>query len=223
MSTLYIVATPIGNLEDITHRAVRVLSEVDLILAEDTRVTRKLLEHYDITTKTSAWHQHSDAKSFTQVKAVFDQGKSIAYVSDAGTPGISDPGGKLIELTREQCPEVKIVPIPGASALGAAISIAGIPMDDFVFMGFLPHKKGRQTALRRIAATESPVILFESVHRIHKLLTELAETKKNVIVCRELTKKFESIYRGSPQEVAEQLKPAETKGEFVVIVHNYGR
>ncbi len=221
MAELYIVATPIGNLEDITHRAVRVLSEVDLILAEDTRVTRNLLAHYGIAIKTHAWHQHSTSKDFSFVKTLFGQGKTIAYVSDAGTPGISDPGGKLIELTLRECPEVKIVQLPGASALGAAISIAGIPMDEFIFMGFLPHKKGRQTALRRITQAESPVILFESVHRIHKLLTELAGSGKQVIVCRELTKKFETVYRGTPEDVAKELKPAETKGEFVVIIHEH--
>jgi 16S rRNA (cytidine1402-2'-O)-methyltransferase len=223
MAELYIVATPIGNLEDITHRAVRVLSEASLILAEDTRVTRHLLSHYGITTRCSSWHQHSDEQVFASVKPYFDQGKSVAYVSDAGTPGISDPGGKLIELTSEQCPDVQIVPIPGASALAAAVSIAGIPMDEFHFMGFLPHKKGRQTGIRKIAASTAPVVLFESVHRIRKLLTELAGLEKQVIVCRELTKKFETVYRGTPEEVLLRLKPAEEKGEFVVIIHSHGR
>jgi 16S rRNA (cytidine1402-2'-O)-methyltransferase len=223
MATLSIVATPIGNLEDITHRAVRVLSEADVVLAEDTRVTKRLLEHIGSSAKLASWHQHSNEQEFAAIRKLYDSGKSIAYVSDAGTPGISDPGGKLIELTLRNCPDVSIEPIPGPSALGAAISIAGIPMDEFHFMGFLPHKKGRQTGIKKIVASSVPVILFESVHRIRKLLTELAGMQKQVIVCRELTKKFETVYRGTPDEVLQQLKPAEEKGEFVVIVHEHGQ
>lgn len=222
MSKLYIVATPIGNLEDFTFRALRILKEVDLVLAEDKRVTRKLLDHYEIVKDMMPWHQHSKDNDWQKVKNVFKQDKDIALVSDAGTPGISDPGGKLIELVLAEIPEVEIIPIPGASALTAIISVAGIAMDKFSFFGFLPHKKGRQTLLTEIKESQRPVVFFESVHRILKVLEQLADCDKQIIVGREMTKKFETVYRGTAKDILEVLKndPSKVKGEFVIIVNN---
>ncbi len=221
MSILYLVATPIGNLEDLSLRALRILQEADLVLAEDTRVIRKLLGHYNIRVDVLSWHQHSSDKDWQRIDKFFSQDKQIAFVSDAGTPGISDPGGKLIELALKHYPEAKIVPIPGASALSAIISVAGIAMDDFLFLGFLPHKKGRQTQIAEIKAAKRPVIFFESVHRIIKALEQLSDCPKKLIVGRELTKQFETIYRGTAKEILDILNKDKTqiKGEFVIIVN----
>ena len=219
MPALYVIATPIGNLEDITHRALRLLGDVDYVLAEDTRVTKKLLDHYRIKKMLIRWDEHSGEREWERIHRYLKEGKNLALVTDAGTPGISDPGGKLIAFVTNQLPDVPVVPLPGASALTAAISVAGIPLHEFLFLGFLPHKKGRQTKLKLITDSGWPIVLLESVHRIKKLLLELAPSNKQVIVCRELTKKFETVYRGTPQEVLDRLSPAEIKGEFVVIVY----
>lgn len=223
MGTLYVVATPIGNLEDITLRALRILGEVNFVLCEDTRVSRKLLDHYQIITPTLSCHQHSDKTRIKQIIDLLKSGKNLALITDAGTPGISDPGGVLVNAALAA--NCQIISIPGPSALTAAISISGCSMDKFLFLGFLPHKKGRQTLLKKISESEYPVVLYESVHRINKLLAELESSRLNslggeyqVILCRELTKKFETIYRGTVEEVKEKLKKEETKGEFVVIV-----
>lgn len=215
---LYIVATPIGNLKDLTFRALEVLREADVVLAEDTRVTRKLLDHYEIKTKLISWHQHSKLTDFDKLKDYFVANKNIVLVTDAGTPGISDPGGKLIELVLEKYPATAIVPIPGPSALTAAVSIAGIPLDKFLFLGYLPHKKGKQTLIGEIKDSKRPVIFFESVHRITKTLELLADSKKQLIVGRELTKQFETVYRGTAVEILEKLNNDKIKGEFVVVV-----
>lgn len=219
MSYLYVIGTPIGNLEDITLRALRILSEVGCVVAEDTRVTKRLLEHYKISKPLFSFHEHSTHAAWHKIRDILKRGESIAVVTDAGTPGISDPGGKLLELVRTELPEVAIVSVPGPSALTAALSLAGIPLNEFLYLGFLPHKKGRQTKLKLIAASEWPVVLFESVHRIQKLLAELASLNKQVVVCRELTKKFETVYRGSAQEIISQMPAGEIKGEFVVIIY----
>ena len=167
MPTLYIVATPIGNLEDISMRALRILSEVDFILCEDTRVTKKLLSHYQIKTPTISYHQHSRKQKIDYILGLLGKGKNLAYVSDAGTPGISDPGGKLIQTVIEKFGEdIKIESVPGPSAVTAALSLSGIPTDKFVFLGFLPHKKGRQTMLKKIIKSEFPVVVYESKYRI---------------------------------------------------------
>lgn len=227
MGILYVVATPIGNLEDLTFRALRILKEADFVLCEDTRVTKKLLDHYQIATPTISYHQHSDQLKIDRLIKTLANGKNLALVTDAGTPGISDPGGVLVEAALAAGHEV--ITIPGASALTAVIAIAGLPMEKFLFLGFLPHKKGRQTLLKKIADCEYPVVLYESVHRIEKLLDELtgpafakASAGKHdyyLIVARELTKKFETIYRGTVLEVKDQLKKEEIKGEFVVIIY----
>lgn len=221
MSTLYIVATPIGNLEDITLRALRILKDVDLVLCEDTRVTGKLLEHYEIDTPTMSYHQHSGSLKVQKVVATLEEGKDVALVSDAGTPGVSDPGNKLVADVLKKISDVEVVPVPGVSAVTAAASIAGLSTDEFVFLGFLPHKKGRQKMVQEIADSVRTVIFYESKHRILKALEQLRdalEDTRQVVVCRELTKMHESVYRGSVSEVLDQLQSGSGKGEFVVMV-----
>jgi 16S rRNA (cytidine1402-2'-O)-methyltransferase len=224
---LYIVATPIGNLEDLTFRALRTLKEVDYILAEDTRVTKKLLDHYQIQKTLISYHHHSDAKKIKEIKSLLEDGKNLALVTDAGTPGISDPGNQLIsvlatvgvENLQPHDDQVQIVPIPGASALTAALSISGFPTDKFVFLGFPPHKTKRQKFFKEVAEATHTAIFFESGHRITKCLQELKvllDEKRQIVVCRELTKKFETVYRGTASEVASVMK--DERGEFVVIV-----
>ena len=218
MPKLYIIATPIGNLGDITLRALEVLKDVDLILCEDTRVTKKLLNHYDINTPVESYHQHSNLKKIDYIKSLLKQGKNLALVSDSGTPGISDPGNKLVGelMSSELMSNVEIIPIPGASAIIAIASISGFPMDKFVFLGFPPHKKGRQKFFKELAEYKYPVILYESPYRIIKTLKQLEEAGKfDVVVGRELTKKFETIYRGKIKDIINKINP---KGEFVIVV-----
>lgn len=222
---LYIISTPIGNLEDISKRALRILSGVDLVLCEDTRVTRKLLDRYKIDTPTLSYHQHSKLKKVDYILKLLDKGKDLALVSDAGTPGVSDPGNKLIQKIVENNAPVKIVPIPGPSAVTAAASIAGFPMDRFLFLGFPPTKRKRKKFFEQVVASKYPVILYESPHRILKTLNELAvilsdsEESRQIMVCRELTKKFETTYRGTIEEVIKQIEKDKIKGEFVVIIN----
>ena len=219
MSILYIVATPIGNLEDITLRALRILKEVDLILCEDTRVTKRLLDNYSIKKPTLSYHQHSRFKKIDYIVDLLKSGKNLALVSDAGTPGISDPGSKLVSEIVKQCDNVAISSISGPSAITAAASISGFPMDKFIFMGFPPTKKGRQKYFKEVVASKYPVIFYESPHRITKTLNELRimNHELRIAVCRELTKKFETVYRGDISEVIEQIENDKIKGEFVVV------
>ena len=226
MGILYIVGTPIGNLEDITKRALRILSEVDLILCEDTRNTKVLLDHYQIKTPTLSYHQHSRLKKTEEIISFLREGKNIALVSDAGTPGISDPGNQLVEEAIKSLGDlVKIVPIPGPSALAAAASVSGFPMDRFLFLGFPPVKKRRSMFFEEVINSKYPVIFYESPYRILKTLNELnflytrykiQDTK--IVVCRELTKKFETIYRGTAAEIIRSLEKEGIRGEFAVIV-----
>lgn len=218
MGTLFVVATPIGNLKDVTFRAVEILKSVDLIACEDTRITKRLLERYQIDTQTISYHQHSKIGKINFLISKLKEGRNIALVSDAGTPGISDPGGLLVQAATDEGVPVEVV--PGPSAVIAALSISGMPTDRFLFLGFLPHKKGRQTLLKEIIDSKQTVVLYESVHRILKLLKEFTDLKleREIIVLRELTKKFETIYRGLPTEVNRELINDEVKGEFVVIV-----
>lgn len=221
MGTLSIVATPIGNMEDITLRALRTLREADAIYAEDTRVISKLLARYEISTSVHRLDAATEGKKAVEVIERLEAGERVAFVSDAGTPGISDPGSRLVARVRAEAPEATIEAIPGASALAAAISIAGLQGDAFTFLGFLPHKKGRQTALREIAASERPVVLYESPHRIIKLLGELEAVAPGcrVTILRELTKMHEEVVAGAPAEVAASLESrGAVRGEFVVIV-----
>lgn len=219
MSKLYIVATPIGNLKDITIRALHILEEVDLILCEDTRVTKKLLNYYNIKTPVESYHQHSKLKKINYIIDLLKQGKNLALVSDSGTPGISDPGNKLIAYLVEKLPDLKIIPILGSSAVAAVASICGFPMDKFVFLGFPPHKKGRQKFFKELANYKYPVIIYESPYRILKTLKELNNFGNfDIVVGRELTKMFETIYRGNIKEVIKQLEKEKPRGEFVIVI-----
>jgi len=221
MSTLYIIATPIGNLEDLSFRALRILKEVDSILCEDTRVTKKLLARYEISKPTISYHQHSKLNKSKYVLEQLEKGKDLALVSDAGTPSISDPGAKLVDYLVSQLSDLKIIPIPGPSALIAGLSASGFPADKFVFLGFPPIKKKRKKFFQEIKNINQTVVFYESPHRIVKTLGEIQEVLDNqwkIVVCRELTKKFEIIYRGSVEETLEQLGDDKVKGEFVVIL-----
>ncbi|MFH1193905.1 MAG: 16S rRNA (cytidine(1402)-2'-O)-methyltransferase [bacterium] len=219
---LYIVATPIGNLSDITLRALEVLKSVDFILCEDTRVTKTLLSHYNISKPAISYHQHSKLKKMEEIAGLLSQGKNLALVSDAGTPGISDPGGMLVEYIKNNLSKVKIVPIPGASAVVSALSISGFPTDKFLFLGFPPHKKGRQKFWQEAAEAGHTVVFYESKYRIMKSLAELqkATGEREAVVCREITKMFETIYRGTIGEIMEEFKKTTPRGEYVVVVKN---
>jgi len=229
MAILYIVATPIGNLQDISFRAIEVLKGVDFILAEDTRVTKKLLEIYQIKTPTISYHQHSRLDKIDYILNLLGQEKNLALVSDAGTPGISDPGNKLVkEVIESLSDKVRIIPIPGSSASAAAASISGFNMDRFLFLGFPPTKKKREKFFKEVLDAKYPVVLYESSHRILKTLEELKELSSSVkelsslkvVVCQELTKMFEKTYRGTISEVLDKIKDQDLRGEFVVVVSN---
>lgn len=223
MQKLSVVATPIGNLKDITLRALEVLKEADVVACEDTRVTKKLLAHYDIHTPTVAFHANSGVKGFEKIVALLQEGKHVALVSDAGTPGVSDPGLELVSVVRERLPEAKIEAIPGPSALAAALSIAGLRAASFTFYGFLPLKKGRETLFKEISASERASVMYESPHRILKTIESLKKAlpqTRRVGVFRELTKLYEEAIVGSAEEVLAALEadPNKQRGEFVVIV-----
>jgi 16S rRNA (cytidine1402-2'-O)-methyltransferase len=224
MSILYIVATPIGNLEDITLRAIRVLKEADLILCEDTRVTKRLLDKYEIATPTLSYHAHSKLSKVEKIFSLLEDGKNLALVSDAGTPTISDPGVQLVrEVQNQRGDEVMIIPIPGASAVLAALSASGVSSSEFTFLGFLPHKKGRETLFNEIAESKRTMVFYESPHRILKTLEKLAhilDKNRTVVVARELTKIYEEIRKDSASELLwyYQKNPDKVRGEFVVIV-----
>ncbi len=224
MAVLYIIATPIGNLEDISSRAIRILSKVDLILAEDTRVTRKLLSHYQIKTPIISYHQHSRLEKIDYFLGLLKQGKNLALVSDAGTPGISDPGNKLVEeAIKSLSDKVTIAPIPGPSALMTAASIAGFAMDKFLFLGFPPQKRKRAKFFRQAAESAYPIIFYESCHRILKTIYGLAavlDKDREIVVFQEMTKMFEKTYRGTASEILDKMKNKDLRGEFVVIVNN---
>ena len=218
---LYVVATSIGNLGDMTFRGVDILHKVDLIACEDTRVTRKLLDYYDIETKTITYHQHTKDNKAEEIINKINEGKNIAIVTDAGTPGISDPGNKLVALAIKN--NIKIEPIPGASAINAIVSVAGIDMQKFTFLAYPPHKKGRQTFFASVSKSDIPVIYYDSVHRVLKNLNLLQELmpEARIILGRELTKIHEEIVRGSVNEVINYFEKNTDKirGEFVIIVY----
>ncbi len=219
---LYIVSTPIGNLEDVSLRAVSVLNNVDLILAEDTRVTKVLLDKYNIKTDMLSYHQHSGFQKIDRIVSLLKEGKDLALVSDAGTPGINDPGNYLISQILKEIPDLKIVAVPGANAAITALSISGFPTDKFVYMGFPPHKKGRQTFFKKVGQTDETVVFYESKHRILKALKELKAQigDRHIMIARELTKQFETIYRGTVEEVLNKLSRNKENllGEFVVVI-----
>jgi 16S rRNA (cytidine1402-2'-O)-methyltransferase len=218
--TLFIVATPIGNLEDITLRAIRVLKEADLIAAEDTRHTQKLLNKYDIHNPLTSYHDHNKEEKAPVLIAKMLEGKNVALVSDAGTPGISDPGYFLINLAVDQ--KVPVVPIPGATAAIAALSISGLPTDSFVFEGFLPGRHaGRLKRLQELKQEKRTLVLYEAPHRIHQTIDDMMTVlgDRKAVVTRELTKVHEEAVRGTLSEIRDHLAKGTTKGEFTIIVH----
>jgi len=231
MPILYVVATPIGNLGDISQRALDILGQVDVILAEDTRTTKNLLAHFGIQKPIISYHQHSKVSKINEILAMLQDGKNLALVSDAGTPGISDPGNKLVDeinkfiaLSEAKGGYIDISPIPGPSAITALASVCGFSMDKFLFLGFPPAKNKRKKFFEEVVSSKYPVIFYESPYRILKTLNELLamSSSRNIkISCvagRELTKKFETIYRGSIDEVIEKIKNDPVKGEFVVAI-----
>lgn len=215
---LYIVSTPIGNYGDMTFRAVEILRSVDIIACEDTRKTGILLKHFGIESKLFSYHDHNENFKTAVLIEKLLSGENIAVVSDAGTPCISDPGFRIVRAAREN--EIEIVGVPGAAAFVNAVVISGLPTDSFVFEGFLPHKKGRQTKLKMIAEEARTVILYESVHRITKLFEQLSEImpERKVCVMREMTKTYEEHLCGLPSEILEKLREKTPKGEFVVVI-----
>lgn len=218
MAKLYIVPTPIGNLGDITYRAIEVLKNVAMILAEDTRVTKKLLHHYDISTPLRSYHQHNEHKIIDELVLKIQIGDQMAIVSDAGTPGISDPGFLLVRKCKENGIDIEC--LPGATALIPAIINSGIPSDRFYFEGFLPQKKGRKSRVETLLNFDKTVVLYESTHRILKLLKEVKEVapSRQISVSRELTKKFEENVQGTAQQLLLHFETNSTKGEFVVVI-----
>lgn len=230
MSTFYVIATPIGNLEDITFRAIRILKDVDIILCEDTRITKRLLDKYNINTPTISYHTQSNETKIDIILDKISENLNIALVTDAGTPGISDPGSLLISTIRNRfsdkinSKELKIEAIPGPSALTSALSIAGVPIHEFIFIGFLPHKKGRETIFKEIAISDRTIVFYESTHRIIKTLESLQEylkdKDKKVTLIREITKIYEEVLQGNASEVLDILlnNKEKQKGEFVIII-----
>lgn len=220
IGTLYVVPTPIGNLEDLTRRAERILGEVDLVACEDTRTSSVLLQHYGITTPRTSFHAHNEHGKAARLADRVVAGESIALISDAGTPGISDPGYLLVRECLER--GIDVVALPGPTAFVPALVASGLPCDRFVFEGFLPSRKGRQTRMRIVATETRTVVLYESPHRIARTLRELVETcgtDRPAAVARELTKRFEEVRRGTLGELAAHFDgSAKAKGEFVVVI-----
>ncbi|MCI5724742.1 MULTISPECIES: 16S rRNA (cytidine(1402)-2'-O)-methyltransferase [Fusobacterium] len=216
---LYIVATPIGNLEDMTFRAIRILKEVDYIFAEDTRVTKKLLDHYEIKNTVYRYDEHTKQHQIPNIINILKEDKNVALVTDAGTPCISDPGYELVDETHKE--GIKVIAIPGASALTSAASISGVNMRRFAFEGFLPKKKGRQTLFKELAQeTERAIVIYESPFRIEKTLKDI-ETymgEREVVIIREITKIYEEVLRGTTKELIERLEKNPIKGEIVLII-----
>jgi 16S rRNA (cytidine1402-2'-O)-methyltransferase len=230
---LTIIATPIGNLDDISKRAIDSLNNADLILCEDTRVTKKLLDHYNIKKPVQSLHQHTDDAKIRTFINKLQKDQNIAYVSDAGTPGVNDPGGKLAAEAHKA--GITVSPIPGPSALTAAISVCGFPMEQFTYLGFAPTKKGRQTFFQNVMERDEASIFFESTHRLIKTLEQINSEIRNtspqanapqeqkyekrlICVCREMTKIYETIYRGTAQKVLMDIQNSSAKGESVIII-----
>ena len=222
MGTLYVIATPIGNLGDLSSRALSALSEAQLVLCEDTRVTRKLLTHFEIKSPTTSYHEYTGPSKLRSLVARIAAGETMALVSDAGTPGVSDPGARFVtELVREAGSEVKIVPIPGPSAVTTLLSVSGLAAGIYVFHGFPPHKKGRTAFWKIIAEEERTSVFFESPHRVEKAMAELSafcDGDRKIVIGRELTKMFESVRYGKMKNATELLKSEPIKGEYVIAV-----
>jgi 16S rRNA (cytidine1402-2'-O)-methyltransferase len=223
-TALYVVPTPIGNLQDMTPRAIKVLSEVDTILSEDTRTTGKLLKHFGISTKQKSYHIHNEHKQVEFLVERMQAGDRFALVSDAGTPGISDPGFLLVRATKAA--ECKVECLPGATAFVPALINSGFPADRFVFEGFLPHKKGRQTRLKLLAEEERTVILYESPHRLKKALNEIVEyfgENRMVSVSREISKMYEETQTSQAHLVRNYFEEKEIKGEIVIVIRAHDK
>ena len=217
--TLYLVATPIGNLEDITLRALRTLKEVDVIAAEDTRHTGQLLKHFQISKPLLSYFQFNEAKRSEEIIERLRRGEKVALVTDAGSPGISDPGERVVKAVIAA--GLRVEPVPGASAVVAGLTASGLSTEEFHFVGFLPHKSGqRRTQLERLKTVPGTLVLYESPYRVEKLLGELKDImpERRVVLARELTKKFEEFLRGTPTELIQQIGTRTLKGEFVVLV-----
>ena len=217
--TLYLVATPIGNLEDITLRALRTLKECDVVAAEDTRRTGQLLKHFGISKPMLSYFQFNEARRSEEILERLRRGEKVALVTDAGSPGISDPGERVVKAATTA--GLRVESVPGPCALVAALTASGLPTEEFHFIGFLPHKSGqRRKVLKRLKSCGGTLVLYESPYRIEKLLVELNEvfTERPVVLARELTKKFEEYLRGTPAQLLEVLKQRSLKGEFVVLV-----
>lgn len=216
---IYFIATPIGNLGDISERVKETLSSVDLVVCEDTRIGGRLLKHLKIKKPLMSLHQHSDDEKINQIIHETEIGKNIAYISDSGTPGISDPGQRLAHISREL--SVEIVPIPGPSALTAAVSVSGMVEKEFYFVGFLPKKKGKETKLKELAMLKVPIVIYEAAPRIEKTLTQIMQffgQSTEVFLAREMTKKFEENWSGEIETIINGLSAHKIKGEFVIIV-----
>ena len=223
MAKFFVVATPIGNMGDITFRAIETLKNVDLILCEDTRETKKILNKYNIEKPTMSYHAQSKLAKTDKIFELLNEGKDLALVSDAGTPGISDPGTMLVSKIKDNFGnEVEVIPIPGATALITALSACGLPTHEFTFLGFLPHKKGRETLFKEIAQAKRTIVFYESPHRILKTLESLVKfcPDKKVCIARELTKIYEEFKTGSPAKILEYFNKNKDKqrGEFTMII-----
>jgi 16S rRNA (cytidine1402-2'-O)-methyltransferase len=216
--SLYIVSTPIGNLKDITLRAIETLKAVDFIICEDTRVTSVLLKHYEVHKELVSMNAQTEWKKIPLLIERVTNGENGALVSDAGTPTISDPGVRLISEAIKN--GIEIIPVPGVSALITALTISGLPTDSFIFEGFLPIKKGRNTKLKELSEEKRTIVLYESTYRIEKLINEFNEfmPERFIVICRELTKKFEEVRRGFPKELVENFNEKVNKGEFVIVI-----
>lgn len=220
MGTLFIIATPIGNLEDVTYRAVETLKSLDVLFCEDTRVTVRLLERYALRVPMDSYREEAHREKLERVLAHLREGKRVGLVSDAGTPAISDPGFRLVRDVLAAEPETTVVPIPGPSAVVTSLSVSGFPSDEFLFLGFPPHKKGRQSAFAEAMDQPRTVVLYESPHRIDKALVAIdaLDPARTLCVGREITKIHETFYRGTAKEVAAQLEKTSSKGEFVIVI-----
>jgi 16S rRNA (cytidine1402-2'-O)-methyltransferase len=223
--SLYIVPTPIGNLGDITYRAIEILKQVDVIVCEDTRHTSIVLKHYTISKPTESYHQHSSLGKETLLIEKLKEGKNLALVTDAGTPTVSDPGFKLVQKAIEA--HIEVIPLPGPAALTAAISAAGIPMSRFTFLGFVPHKKGRNKLFQYVAASPWPCIMYESPYRLRKTLTQLGQfltENRKIVIAKDISKLHERFIRGTIKSVLETINSMDKiVGEFVILIEGYKR
>lgn len=220
MGTLFIIATPIGNLQDVTVRAIETIKSLDILFCEDTRVTKRLLDRYGVAVPTDSYREEVHGLKMARVLAALRDGKRVGFVSDAGTPAISDPGFRLVRDVLAAEPSTTVVPIPGPSAVATALSVSGFPSDEYLFLGFPPHKKGRAAAFKEALDQPRTVVLYESTHRIDKALAAIAEIDpaRRLAVGREITKIHETFYRGTAVEVAAALGKTSSKGEFVIVI-----